>query len=169
MPPRNPRHKRTAAQRAADALLIEKWLLQGHTHANIAAMLSSHRDYTLTRQQITLDAAKLRDLWKTELSRDFDAALARELVSLAMQAKELWEAWDRSKQWSPGNVAYMRALLEVRDLRARLLGLYAPVSGQVSRRGFQRFPATPPPVVRVVFNSEPRNLSTGQNGGAASN
>lgn len=162
MPPPNPRHKRTAAQRAADAVLIEKWLLQGHTHANIAAMLSHQRDYTLTRQQVSLDAAKLMEWWKTEVMRDFDVAFTRQLMALDMQEAELWEAWDKSKKRSPGNIAYMRALLEVHDLRARLLGFYAPVPGQVSRGGSQRFPATPPPVVRVVFKNGTQELPAGE-------
>lgn len=62
-------------------------------------------------------------------------ARAKMNAALDLQRRELWAAWEGSKQGHCGDPAYMELLLDVSDRKAKLLGLYrqAPGLGRSTR------------------------------------
>ena len=145
--------KRTKAQRLADMVYIENEVVRGKPHLTIAKELSAIRPYTLSRSQVNYDYRKIQACWRIEMVAAVDNLKCKELAGITIQETELWEAWDKSKldhtkrneerttsgtkgtskkvrtekESQCGDVAYMDALLRLRERRAKLLGLDAPV------------------------------------------
>ena len=125
--------KRSATQRAADLVFIESRVLRGVGHSAIAAELSKKRGYTLSRQSVSHDIARLRTNWEARARESFGAARARELAQLDAAGAEAWTAWEASKSGKgAGNPAFLTAIVTAHDRRARLLGLLAPVRTEIS-------------------------------------
>ena len=124
------RKKRSAAQRAADSDFIEGHVLRGRTQAEIAALLSDVRPYTLSRQMIAYDIAELKRRWTEAAVESFGVAQAKALRKLDEVEKEAWHQSERSK--ADGNTACLKLVLEVHDRRVRLLGLDAPARSEIS-------------------------------------
>ena len=131
-----PRHrgpKRTAAQRAADLVLIERMALRGESHASIAEAVSAQRSYAISRQTVSYDIARLARDWEAAAAESFASAKARALRKLEELERSGWESLERSrKDGGPGSVAFVKVLLEVHDRRAKLLGLDAPTRTEIS-------------------------------------
>lgn len=151
--------KRTAAQRTADLALVEHWYTQGYTCTMIAEKISAERPYSLCRQQIQYDVLELDKNWKAEAFALRDGMKRREIESIARQERELWDAWWRSKnvrtkksaetikgkgkgdqdikqkihtEEQCGDPRYMMAILQLRERRAKLLGLDEPTKTEVT-------------------------------------
>ena len=122
--------KRSAAQRAADLEFIEGHVLRGRTPAEIAALLSNERPYTLSRQMIAYDIAELKQRWTEAAVESFGLAQAKALRKLDEVEREAWSQYERSK--ADGNTACLKHILEVHDRRVRLLGLGAPARSEIS-------------------------------------
>lgn len=153
MPPHKFANKRTEAQRAIDLHFIEQRHIRGATAARITTELNEQRPYKLSPSQIAHDLVEIRNLWEARTVATRNAQITRELAGLDEQETELWEAWEKSKketikqvveqrtrggkarngttqriekELKHGDPAYMRLILEVRQQRAKLLGLNAP-------------------------------------------
>jgi len=125
--------KRTAAQRAADLVLIERMALRGESHASIAEAVSAQRPYAISRQTVSYDIARLARDWEAAAAESFASAKARALRKLEELERSGWESLERSrKDGGPGSVAFVKVLLEVHDRRAKLLGLDAPTRTEIS-------------------------------------
>lgn len=92
-------HKRTAAQKLHDAILIAELKLKQWTEHEITAEVNRRADgaYTLTRSQIHQDIEKLEDEWRARAAVKIDLLKGRQLAALDYAEKELWAAWERSK------------------------------------------------------------------------
>ena len=144
--------KRTRQQTAADMAYIEHEVVRGKTFKTIAEELSAMRTYKLSRQQVCYDYKRIAAIWRTEMVADLHEAKQKDLLGLAAQEAELWASWEKSKQEQTrhnaekvsggkggehnrasivresqcGDVAYMEALLKIRERRAKILGFDAP-------------------------------------------
>lgn len=90
-------NKRTPAQKADDALFIQRLHLRGQGVREIAEALSKVRPYTLSHQQVALDLKKLRQMWLKEAVGHVAIEKQKELRKLDMLEAELWTEWDKSK------------------------------------------------------------------------
>ena len=153
--------KRTKEQREADAEVIAKLSRRGYGTKMIAAEIAKIRDYTISYVQVSLDLKKIRAEWSKNALRDMDAIKQQELQGLEDQERELWAAWEKSKSPEEkqkqrvrtggagagagqlaerstekteqcGDPAYMRLILDIREKRAKILGLNAPEKAELS-------------------------------------
>jgi hypothetical protein len=157
------KRKRTPMQRAADALLIEKMLIEGYASHEIADEIARQRPYRITSNQVRNDSKKIRERWKEEAAQYRESSINQELRGLRRQEIEAWTAWEKSKQdgsrqtltklsdgtaqgaakerksavkiSANGDPAYQRLILEIRRERAKLLGLDAPVRSELTGAG----------------------------------
>ena len=114
-------------QRAADLVFVELRALRGVEHAEIAQDLSRERGYSVSRQTVTSDIARLRRKWEALAQETFSASRAKELRKLDALEREAWQGWVESKSAETGaNPAFTKQVLEVHDRRVKLLGLCAP-------------------------------------------
>ncbi len=90
-------HKRSSIEIERDRQEIATLYLRGDTQAQIAARLSSTRDYNLTQQLISYDLGVIRSRWLDSMLRDFDELKAQELAKVDTLEVEYWSAWERSK------------------------------------------------------------------------
>jgi hypothetical protein len=149
------KNKRSRAQIAWDRAFIEHATLRGANENQVTERLNAlpDRPYTLSRSSIHADLTALRKQWEKETMTEIEAFVREELRGLRLQEDELWKAWTRSqldaetirqkvqahgegaltpaeitktKEGQCGNPAYMRLILDVRDRRAKLLGLDKP-------------------------------------------
>jgi len=177
MSQQKPRLKRSPAQRASDADFVARLLAQGDTHSSIADKLAAERPYRLSTVQIAREVRKLTRDWKNAAAIEIANFKGLELMRLNYRERELWEAWDRSKedritrQIIPGSsnrgrsisvtiesqcgdVAYMRLLLEVHEQRCKLLGLYSTANQKPADAGEGYRNNLPAPVVKIVSADE---------------
>jgi hypothetical protein len=93
-------HKRSIAQRQADLVRITELYLLGSTHDQIAEILSSERDYSISRSQITLDVQAVLQAWHERYVGDINAATASTIIKLDKLETTYWDAWERSQRQS---------------------------------------------------------------------
>jgi hypothetical protein len=115
--------KRSAAQRAADLVFIERLVLQGKFQAEIAELLSKERPYRLSRSMVQNDIERLKGIWTKAAVESFGLAQARALKKLELVEREAWMLHEKTK--ADGNADGLKKVLEVHDRVARLLGLDA--------------------------------------------
>lgn len=160
-------NKRTPAQRSMDLAQIARWHRRGKTPQQMTDLLAAERPYRISRRQLANDLAKLDAQWLAEAATTIDSWKRKELAGLQDQENEAWEAWEKSKldairkaatdesggegkgkqkravttEGQCGDATYMRLILDIRDRRAKLLGLDAPskteLSGTVGRVVFE--------------------------------
>jgi hypothetical protein len=92
------RHKRTATQREADLLLIMGWMTECATHADIATLLNQTRPYKLSRQQVSQDIAKARELYRERVINEALHARQIEADRFLRMAREAWLDYQNSKK-----------------------------------------------------------------------
>ena len=96
--PRKRGAKRSAAQRVADLLYIERaHLYEGKTCRTIAREMATERPYTLSFQMIANDLKKLTEQWAKESSALVGTEKQRMLKELDTLREEVMAAWNRSK------------------------------------------------------------------------
>jgi hypothetical protein len=150
------RHKRTAGQIEVDRTTVVDLYVKGHTQRQITKWICANRPYTLSRAQVAADLHHTLDEWKDERLTQRDEFVRKQMLKFAKMETELWEAWERSKsenvktmskshitnkggskeqqpieatvtrETRTGDVAYMRAIMNVQVLLHHLLGLGAP-------------------------------------------
>lgn len=139
--------KRSPAQMDADAVIIEKYSLEGYTLKEIAAKLAEIRPYKLSGQTIHVELKKLQEQWQEEAKASIDQHVARMLKELYKIKKELWKAWRRSqkdfesytvkhgvegiskerkREQRDGQVAFVNSISDVNAQIRELLGLDKP-------------------------------------------
>lgn len=89
--------KRTAAQRAADLVIVERETLRGTTQSQLVELLAKQRPYKLSRQMIGYDQKDLERRWVTSATNNIVAARSKSIAALEEQRRELWAAWEKSK------------------------------------------------------------------------
>jgi hypothetical protein len=102
--------------------------LRGLRPSEIATALGN--DDAAGRVKVSQDLKAIRAEWAASAVRDFDAAKGKLLEELAMLRRELWVAWERSKQGRAGkqrdpDPRYAAALLHTMEVEADLLGFHA--------------------------------------------
>lgn len=153
--------KRTQPQREADQRFIARLSLRGYELAEIKEALEKERPYSLSVSMICQNLRKIRDRWLKSAENDVATLKIRELKALDHQERELWIEWERSKLPSEqkrrkelaakkgkkkpteeevatttaaqcGDPAYMRLILEIRQRRAKMLGLDVAEKTEIS-------------------------------------
>ena len=151
--------KRTPKQIEADAEVIATLTRRGYGLKQIAAEIGKIRNYSLSYAQVSHDLKKIRADWAESARSSIEAIKHQELEGLADQERECWHAWQKSKtehvkkrtKTKPGTLtgtrsventtekeeqcgdpAYMRLILDIREKRAKILGLNAPEKAELS-------------------------------------
>lgn len=149
---------RTKAQVEIDLALMARLSLEGKTHRQIALLITERGPYAFSHSQVTRDMKKVVGRWKAESISDIDQLKQRELKGLEHQESECWDAWNKSKQDAVtksakktrpsagtskeevatkqeaqcGDPAFQRLILDIREKRAKILGLNAPEKAELS-------------------------------------
>lgn len=149
---------RTKAQLEIDLALMARLSLEGKTHRQIAILITERGPYPLSHSQVTRDMKKVVGRWKAESIIDIDQLKQRELKGLEHQESECWDAWNKSKEDAVtksakktrpsagtskeevatkqeaqcGDPAFQRLILDIREKRAKILGLNAPERTELS-------------------------------------
>ena len=140
--------KRSQAQMDADAVFIEKYLLEGYTLREVAQRIAETRPYTLSQQMISLVHQKLKAQWRDEAMASIDERVAKMLKRFDKRRKELEKAWRRSQkdfesrierqdadgensyelrvEQRDGQVAFQNALSDLDRQEAELMGMNKP-------------------------------------------
>ena len=64
----------------------------------MAALISEHRDYSISRVQVSYDLKKIKQRWlKSELV-DYHEVKSKELAKVDQLEQTYWEAWEDSRQ-----------------------------------------------------------------------
>ncbi len=172
------KNKRTAGQIKADRAFIADARVRGLSLRDIVDELNEARKgfYRLSQTQVYEDLRHVEGEWKEASIESIDKIKAQELAGLRKQEAELWIEWGRSKEdqtkkeqvnegagtkskpvrkkvvftSSIGDVRIMTALLQVREQRAKLLGLHAPA--KIEHSGVDGAPLTiAPPAIQVIL------------------
>lgn len=138
---------------------IAKLTRRGYDLKLIAKELAKVRPYTLSYVTIFNDLKKIRAEWKANTLRDIGAIQEQELKGLDDQERECWAAWEKSKlaaekkkqrvrsggagtgqvaerseerEEQCGDPSFQRLILDIREKRAKILGLNAPERTELS-------------------------------------
>lgn len=137
---------RSETQREQDMATTWRLHIQGKTQAEIAEVIG------VSREQIRYDLAELKQAARSRLVDDVAAARSEELAALEVVEREAWQAWNDSggrkrrkkttvegsvtdtagdkvetTEWiETGDARYLATVLEARDRRCKILGLYPP-------------------------------------------
>lgn len=141
--------------------MIARLSRRGYGTKMIAAELAKIRDYTLSYVTIAADLKRIRAEWSKSAIADIAAIKHQELEGLADQERECWAAWEKSKLAAEkqkqrvrtggagagagqlaerstekaeqcGDPAFQKLILEIREKRAKILGLNAPEKTELS-------------------------------------
>lgn len=141
--------------------LIAKLTRRGYDLKLIAKELAKVRPYTLSYVTVFNDLKKIRAEWKANTLRDIGAIQEQELKGLCDQERECWAAWEKSKlaaekkkqrvrsgsgangagqvaerseerEEQCGDPSFQRLILDIREKRAKILGLNAPERTELS-------------------------------------
>lgn len=121
--------KRTAAQKAADAVFVEAHAIRGKTQIEIAELLAAERPYRISRSQVQFDLERIKHRWLASANDAFASARAKAIRTLDELERVAWTLVDAPDDASGQGIA---RVLAVYDRRARLLGLDAPVRNEVN-------------------------------------
>jgi len=90
--------KRSKADQERDRGRIEELYLEGKSHQEIADILSSEREYPVSRAIISNETQALLKYWRERAVTATEQKVALELAKLDNLEKVYWEAWERSLQ-----------------------------------------------------------------------
>ena len=88
--------KRTKHQMRADDAITADLYIKGWQQADIAAHLSSIRDYDLTQQTISNDIKRIQKMWVERTTMDLTEAKAEELARVNKLERTYWEQYEAS-------------------------------------------------------------------------
>jgi hypothetical protein len=146
-------NKRTTFEREYDRQRIAAMYLRRLTQTEIAAALNEGRppEQHITQQQVSYDLKVIREEWKLNNEEALDQRRAEELARIEALEQEYWRAWERSLQerrttlteksaaatartktqvrteQQAGNPAYLAGIERCIEMRAKILGINAPV------------------------------------------
>jgi hypothetical protein len=96
--------------------------LQGLTQLEISARLGLPPG--AGAKMISVDVKAIREQWRQSAVRDFDERMSEQLAKLHHLARELWEAWERSRSGNrDGNARFTGQILTCIHEQSELLGL----------------------------------------------
>lgn len=121
--------KRSAAQRAADALFIETHVIRGRSQTEIVQLLAAERPYRISRSQVQWDLEQIKRRWLASADDAFANARARALRTLDALERAAWDVVDAPDDATGQGIA---RVLAVHDRKMRLLGLEAPTRQEIS-------------------------------------
>ena len=147
-------YRRTPEQRENDLVFCTDLFLMGYSYRQISDLLNQRNakmglDYAIVPpMRVYKDLKQLLINWKREHEENIDLYITKELSKLDKIEAELWDAWERSKkrivskirqsglktersETFAGNPRYLDLVLSVQQRRAKLLGLDAPVKGDL--------------------------------------
>jgi len=93
---RNITQKRSEQEHLRDLDRTAHLYLRGYSHQQIADIVSGERQYTISRQQISKDIAKIRQMWIDSASLAYEEAIGRELAKIDELERAAWDAFERS-------------------------------------------------------------------------
>jgi hypothetical protein len=173
-------NSRTALQRSGDLAFLAKWRMHGLSldalHEKLNQSLGGARK--LSRAQVGFDLKAVDGAWREERAHDIAHLRDMELAKLDVLERELWEAWDKTKEplerrhlqivksgragggnrkttklvttdERHGDVAIMAQILRVIEIRARILGIAGPQKVEQSRPEGAGLVSAP--IVRVII------------------
>ena len=140
-------------QMIADLMWVEAEYVKGITSFEaLAAKLSAERPYEVSSSMVRRDLERLKKRWLAIIDSRLEISQAAELRKLAEQEREVWNAWESSKEattrttmrkkgeggkgdvehsvekrTNAGEPAFQRLLLDIAAARAKILGLNAPI------------------------------------------
>lgn len=91
-------NKRNGKQKAADAVLLQTWLVKGWTLAMMAEALEKLRPYTLSKVQISYDIKKLEAEWRAQNEQSRTRSKERLLAEIDMVRREAWSMLEASQK-----------------------------------------------------------------------
>lgn len=91
-------NKRTVHQKDADLALISSLMVKGWTIDQIVAEIKKVRPYDLGRTQVYREVLKVRTKWREEAADIQRNAQAADLIRYNAIERELWAAWEKSKE-----------------------------------------------------------------------
>jgi hypothetical protein len=128
--------KRTSLQRAQDVAEVEKLALRGLSHAEIAVRIGKRTGYTLSRQIVSYDLARIRRAYETSAVESFAAQRNKELRRLELTFAEAFDGWEKScRSKDGGNPSFLTIILQAHDRLVKLMGLAAPDRHEISGAG----------------------------------
>jgi hypothetical protein len=127
--------KRSSLQRAADLAAIERLALRGLSHAEIAEKIGKSRGYTLSRQIVTYDLARVRSRYENAALESFAMQRAKANRKLDLAEREAWSAYDLSVVRKKPDMGCIDLVLRIHDRRTKLAGLEAPSRLELSGNG----------------------------------
>jgi hypothetical protein len=127
--------KRSSLQRAADLAEVERLALRGLSHAEIAAKIGKSRGYSLSRQIITYDLARVRARYETQAVESFASQRAKANRKLDLAEGEAWKCYDASVARKKPDMGCIDLVLRIHDRRTKLSGLEAPSRLELSGSG----------------------------------
>lgn len=93
-------NKRTPAQVEYDRILTEELTLKGVTQTEIARQINAGRppEQHISREQVRNEIAIIKIKWQEEQQQSVDEYRAELLQQHYAMRRELWEAWEKSKE-----------------------------------------------------------------------
>jgi hypothetical protein len=158
MPHSKAEQLRIAERRAKVAQLY----LQGIKQFEIAAQLGL--EGAAGAMVVSRDLAAVRKAWAESATRDNSFAKGQLLSEIALLKRELWAAWDRSKQSKggaprPGDPRVVAQLLACLTQEAELLGLRAKPGEPPAVPQVVAFVVHPPPAGPSPANSQANGVT----------
>lgn len=91
-------HKRNKWEHERDLADIATLFLKQRTHHEITTWLNANRAYQLSRQMISRDIERIRQMWREKATEAYDDRKMRELEKVERVEREAWTAFERSQQ-----------------------------------------------------------------------
>jgi hypothetical protein len=174
---KNPKHKRSPAERQRDLETISELTLQGVKQSVIAERLG------ISQQQISYDLREVKKRWQAASTLSYDDYVAQELETLKLVQREGWEAWKRSQQprknssaavrersgeafsekeakeeSRDGNPRFLDTVLFAMERRAKLIGLDKPSRAVVTNTNYDVGNLTDEQLDRLINDESPEQV-----------
>ena len=109
--------KRNIGEVERDYSTISALYLKGRTHQEIAQVISDDpkRPYTLSRQVISADLKKVREMWAMNASADIQEMVSRQLAVLDNLEAEAWRAYERSVEDAESSTTVIKEKATAKD------------------------------------------------------
>lgn len=125
-------NRQTKAQ-IARREIVARLFKRGYTEAQIRlAVMEELELETYSSQTVHADVVAIKKMWKKEVIEDVDAVMKIEIMRIDDQIRELWTAWEISKEKGIYDPRYISEMRQQLVERRKLLGLYAPEKKEIT-------------------------------------